>query len=220
VRRRDRCGGVSGKCRAGAGVTVRTCVCLARWCVTGLSLVASAPWRATSKTLLKPPVPLRPSCPVPLLTYRHCNPSAVVCEAEIFSGRSLFRRLTGPDLYREGGARNPAVLQAALQVEGLRRSVGAYPPLSRLCGSRFEMQRLVALLFDLPRFAAVGRLEECVPAGIASLPPVDHHAAARLGPETEFQNRAKTVLGVFVEDVLLAPRLATVGAQQHEWILR
>src|ERR1017187_995197 len=133
---------------------------------------------------------------------------------------SLFRRLTGPDFYREGGAQDPTVPQAALQVEGLRRRVGAYPPLGRLGGSQFEVQRLVALLFDLPRFAAVGRFKECVTAGVASLPPVDHHAAARLGPETKFQNRAKTVLGAFGENVLLAPRLAAVAGQQHERILR
>src|ERR1039458_6044745 len=51
-------------------------------------------------------------------------------------------------------------------------------------------------------------------------PPAAHHAAARLGPETKFQNRAKTVLGAFGENVLLAPRLAAVAGQQHERILR
>lgn len=72
---------------AGAGATVRACVRLARWCVIGLWPEASAPWRAVSKTPLKPPVPLRPSCVVPLLTYRQGNPRAVDCEAGKFSGR-------------------------------------------------------------------------------------------------------------------------------------
>src|ERR1035441_4877130 len=67
---------------------------------------------------------------------------------------SLFRRLTGPDFYREGGARDPTVPQAALQMEGLRRRVGAYPPLGRLGGSPVEehtseLQSLRHLLFRL-----------------------------------------------------------------------
>src|ERR1017187_5139360 len=224
----------------------KACVGLARGCVIVLRPEASAPWRAVSKTPLKPRVPLRPSCAVPHLTYRQCNPGAVdaqrgISRGGLENGREecatscltagpprgkttpkppLFRRLTDPDSYGEGGARDPTVPQAALQVEGLRRAVGAYPPLGRLRGSQFEMQRLVALFLDLPRLAAAGRFEEYETAGIAPLPPVDHHATTGLGAKTEFQNRAKTVLGIFVEDALLAPRLAAVGGQQHKRILR